>query len=170
MATQGFGASFGDPSKYMGQSPLADIGKALKTFGMISALEKSGAVDFLNKLNVKPNETGKFGLTGAAPPPNQSAVPVSPAMPAMPAAFSTPVGQPQITPAPPASQSIGNDILDDKYYGAPTSFVNPMSTNEFNPVPLQDGYTQQLAGDNDYQSIPGYGSTLNKLKMLTGMT
>jgi hypothetical protein len=90
-------------------------------------------------------------------------------MPAMPAAVSTPVGQPQITPAPPASQSIGNDILDDKYYGAPTSFVNPMSTNDFNPVPLQDGYTQQLAGDNDYQSIPGYGSTLNKLKMLTGM-
>ena len=25
-----FGASFGDPRRYMGQSPLAEIGKALK--------------------------------------------------------------------------------------------------------------------------------------------
>lgn len=166
MATQGFGASFGDPSKYMGQSPLADIGKALKTFGMISALEKSGAVDFLNKLNVKQNEAGKFGVTGAVPPTNQSAIPVSPVSPA---AVSTPVEQPQITPAPPASQSIGHDVMDDKYYGPPTSFVNPMNINDFNPVPLQDGYTQQLAGDNDYQSIPGYGSTVKKLMMFAGM-
>jgi len=166
MATS-FGDDFGDPSKYMGQSPLADIGKALKTFGMISALEKSGAVDFLNKLNVKQNETGKFGVTGAVPPTTQSAVPVSPAMPA---AVSTPVQQPQITPAQPASQSIGHDLLDDKYYGAPTSFVNPINTNDFNPVPLQDGYTQQLAGDNDYQSIPGYGSTVKKFMQFAGMT
>ena len=166
MATQGFGASFGDPSKYMGQSPLADIGKALKTFGMISALEKSGAVDFLNKLNVKQNETGKFGVTGAVPPTNQSAIPVSPAMPA---AVSTPVEQQQITPTPPASQSMGLDVLDDKFYGAPTSFVNPMNINDFNPVPLQDSNTQQLAVDNDYQSTPGYGSTVKKLMMLAGM-
>jgi hypothetical protein len=166
MATQGFGASFGDPSRYMGQSPLADIGKALKTFGMISALEKSGAVDYLNKLNVKQNESGKFGVTGAAPPPNQSAVPVSPAMPA---AVSTPISQPQITPASPASQSIGHDVMDDKYYGSPTSFVNPMNINDFNPVPLQDGYTPQLAGDFDFQNLPGYGSAANKLKMFAGM-
>ena len=167
MATQGFGASFGDPSKYMGQSPLADIGKALKTFGMISALEKSGAVDFLNKLNVKQNEAGKFGVTGAVPPTTQSAVPVSPAMPA---AISTPVEQPQITPTTPASQSMGLDVLDDKFYGAPTSFVNPMNINDFNPVPLQDGYTQQLAGDNNYQSIPGYGNTVKKFMQFVGMT
>lgn len=166
MATEGFGSSFGNPSKYMGQSPLADIGKALKTFGMISALEKSGAVDFLNKLNVKQNETGKFGVTGAVPPTTQSAVPVSPAMPA---AVSTPVQQPQITPAQPASQSDGLNILDDNYYGPPTSFVNPMNINDFNPVQLQDGYTQQLAGDNDYQSIPGYGSTVKKFMQLVGM-
>ena len=166
MATEGFGSSFGNPSKYMGQSPLADIGKALKTFGMISALEKSGAVDFLNKLNVKQNETGKFGVTGAVPPTTQSAVPVSPAMPS---AVSTPVEQPQITPATPDNQSIGHDVLDDKFHGAPTSFVNPMNINDFNPVPLQDGYTQQLAGDNDYQSIPGYGSTVKKFMQLVGM-
>ena len=30
MADTPFGLSFGQPSKYMGQSPLADIGKALK--------------------------------------------------------------------------------------------------------------------------------------------
>lgn len=165
MATS-FGDDFGDPSKYMGQSPLADIGKALKTFGMISALEKSGAVDFLNKLNVKQNETGKFGVTGAVPPTTQSAVPVSPAMPA---AVSTPVEQPQIISTPPASQSMGHDVLDDKFFGAPTSFVNPININDFNPVPLQDGYTQQLAKDNDYQSIPGYGSTVKKFMQLVGM-
>lgn len=168
MATS-FGDDFGDPSRYMGQSPLADIGKALKTFGMISALEKSGAVDFLNKLNVKQNETGKFGITGAVPPTTQSAVPVSPAMPA---AVSTPITQTQITPTSPASpaiQSIGHDVLDDKFHGAPTSFVNPININDFNPVPLQDGYTQQLAGDNDYQSIPGYGSTVKKFMQLVGM-
>lgn len=165
MATS-FGDDFGDPSRYMGKSPLASIGEALKTGAVVYGLEKSGLRQYLDDLGIKQDKSGKFGITGAAPPPNQSAVPVSPARPA---AVSTPVGQPQITPTPPASQSMGHDLLDDKYYGAPTSFVNPMSNNDFNPVPLQSGYTPQLAGDFDFQNLPGYGSTVNKLKMFAGM-
>jgi hypothetical protein len=168
MATQSFGASFGDPSKYMGKSPLARIGEAGKKIGAAYLIQESGLENFLNNsFGIKKDNEGNYTVNGAAPPPKQGAVPVSPAMPA---AVPTPVGQPQMAPTPPANQSIGNDILDDKYYGAPTSFVNPMNINDINPVPLQDGYTQQLAGDNDYQSIPGYGSTVKKFMQFAGMT
>ena len=167
MATQGFGASFGDPSRYMGKSPLARIGEASKKIGAAYLIQQSGLENFLNNsLGIKKDNEGNYTVNGAAPPPNKGVVPVSPAMPAT---ISAPVGQPQITPASPASQSIGHDVMDDKYYGPPTSFVNPMSNNDFNPFPLQDGYTQQLAGDYDYQSTPGYGSAVNKLKMFAGM-
>jgi hypothetical protein len=165
MATS-FGDDFGDPSRYMGKSPLASIGEALKTGAVVYGLEKSGLRQYLDDLGIKQDKSGKFGITGAAPPPKQGVVPVSPAMPS---AVSTPIGQSQIIPAQPASQSIGHDVLDDKFFGAPTSFVNPMNINDFNPVPLQDGYTQQLAVDNDYQSIPGYGSTVKKFMQLVGM-
>jgi hypothetical protein len=162
MATS-FGDDFGDPSRYMGKSPLASIGEALKTGAVVYGLEKSGLRQYLDDLGIKQDKSGKFGITGAAPPPSQSAVPVSPA------AISIPLGQPQNTLTPPASKSIGLDVLDDKFYGAPTSFVNPMNINDFNPVPLQSGYTPQLAGDFDFQNLPGYGSAVNKLKMFAGM-
>ena len=48
-----FGLSFGDPRRYMGQSPLAELGKAGKTFGIAYGLEKSGAVNFLNNIGYK---------------------------------------------------------------------------------------------------------------------
>ena len=41
MATAPFGESFGDPRRYMGQSPFANIGQALKTGGILYGLEKS---------------------------------------------------------------------------------------------------------------------------------
>ena len=167
MATQSFGASFGDPSRYMGKSPLARIGEASKKIGAAYLIQESGLENFLNNnFGIKKDNEGNYNVNGAAPPPNKGVVPVSPVSPA---AVSTPVEQPQITPAPPASQSIGHDVMDDKYYGPPTSFVNPMNINDFNPVPLQDSNTQQLAGNNDYQSTPGYGSTVKKLMMLAGM-
>lgn len=40
-----FGLSFGDPRKYMGQSPLAEIGKAAKTLLTGYALKESGFTD-----------------------------------------------------------------------------------------------------------------------------
>ena len=185
MATQGFGASFGDPSKYMGQSPLADIGKALKIGAAVYGLEKSGLRQRLDDLGIKQKD-GKFSFVntspapvtdgistpvlGAAVPSNitpavpvvPSAAPVPALAPApMPAATPTPVSIPSLTPAPLLPFN-SQDILRNEEH----SFKN---IDDYNPAPLQSGYTEQLAGDYDYQSIPGYGSAVNKLKMFAGM-
>jgi hypothetical protein len=71
-----FGLTFGNPSKYMGQSPLADIGKAAKSFGVAYGLQKSGAVDFLNGLGIKQDKQGGWGYN---PPAGAAAPPMGPA-------------------------------------------------------------------------------------------
>ena len=48
-----FGLSFGDPRRYMGQSPLAEIGKALKTGLVGYAIQESGLEKMLNEKGVK---------------------------------------------------------------------------------------------------------------------
>jgi xylulokinase len=56
MADTPFGLSFGNPAKYMGSSPLAEIGKAAKTGLVLYGLQQTGAIDALDKLGVKPKE------------------------------------------------------------------------------------------------------------------
>ena len=173
MATQGFGASFGDPSRYMGQSPLADIGKALKIGAAVYGLEKSGLRQFFDDLGIKQKD-GKFSFVNTSPAPvtdaiptpvANAAVPPTSAVQAVPPAMALPT--PATTTAPvftPAAT--GTPLLpfnsQDILRGEEHSVKNP---DDYNPAPLQSGYTPQLAGDFDFQNLPGYGSAMNKLKM-----
>lgn len=174
-----FGLSFGDPRRYMGQSPLAEIGKAAKTGLVLYGLQQSGAIQALDKLGVKPNATGGFSLNNSvAPagsvPPNAATQPVMPNAnaqrdnPPTPA-IATPVydsAAPPVLTTPPAN--IGNDILDNKYNGVETSFVNPQAQRDFNPFVPQTGYNQMLATGNEYQQVPGYGKVGKALKGFVG--
>jgi hypothetical protein len=178
MATEGFGASFGNPSKYMGSSPLSDIGSALKAFGMATALEKSGAKDWLNSLGMKPNAAGKYTINGSAPAPNANAVPVPPGAPSAPMPLSTPTAAPMAA----ASTSVGTDLLDGNFHGVPTiDFINdPLKNPLFKPqsgfmmpqtsgvdtpeaapvsAPPIQGTPISVANPNDYDPRENYGYT-----------
>lgn len=139
MADTPFGLSFGNPAKYMGQSPLAEAGKALKTGAVLLGLQQIGAISALDKLGVKPNQTGGFSYNnptspaGSAPPMAATA-PVAPVVPApttvqpvVPNA-ATPMQTSPATTTPPAT--IGVDILDGKYHGAEHSYLEP----QYNPM------------------------------------
>jgi hypothetical protein len=161
-----FGLSFGNPAKYMGQSPLAEIGKAAKTGLILYGLQQSGAIDALDKLGVKPNQAGTFSYnnpaapTAAVPP---SGVATQPVMPntntnAFTPAIATPVydsAAPPISTTPPAN--IGFDVLDGKFNGLETSFVNPQAQRDFNPFVPQTGYNTMLSTGKEYEQAPGYG-------------
>jgi len=120
-----FGLSFGDPRRYMGSSPLAEIGKAAKTGLVLYGLQQSGAINALDKLGVKPNQAGTFsysnptGPTGAVPPSGAAMQPVVPnapmsSTPPPPPAIATPVyDSAPMSTTPPAN--IGVDVLDGKY-------------------------------------------------------
>jgi hypothetical protein len=178
MATEGFGASFGNPSKYMGQSPLSDIGSALKAFGMATALEKSGAKDWLNSLGIKQNAEGKLKIQGSAPAPMASAAPVRPGASLAPMPLSTP----SVAPMAAESTSVGNDVLDGNFHGVPTiDFINdPLKNPLFKPqsgflMPQTSGVTTPEAAPvstprlestpisavnpNDYDPRENYGYT-----------
>jgi hypothetical protein len=173
-----FGLSFGDPRRYMGSSPLAEIGKAAKTGLMLYGLQQSGAIAALDKLGVKPNQAGTFsysnpiGPTGAVPPSGAAMQPVVPNAPT----FSTPLPLPAVaTPVydsapmsttPPAN--IGVDVLDGKYNGAEQSFVNPQAQRDFNPfVPQTTPNPVALTG-NEYQQLPGYGKLAKAFQGMAG--
>jgi hypothetical protein len=169
-----FGLSFGDPRRYMGQSPLAEIGKAAKTGLVLYGLQQSGAIQALDKLGVKPNQTGGFSYNNpAAPtgsvPPNAATQPVMPKtveQTAVDPAAVAPVTTTPIISTPPAN--IGNDILDNKYNGVETSFVNPQAQRDFNPFVPQTGYNTMLATGNEYQQMPGYGKLAKAMQGMAG--
>lgn len=138
MADTPFGLSFGNPAKYMGQSPLAEAGKALKTGAVLWGLQQTGAISALDKLGVKPNQAGGFSYSNpTAPtgsvPPMASSSPVTPVVPApagvQPVApnAATPMQTAPTTTPPP---TIGVDILDGKYHGAEHSYLEP----QYNPM------------------------------------
>lgn len=144
MATESFGLSFGNPSKYMGQSPLSDIGSALKAFGVATAIEKSGAKDWLNSIGIKQNAEGKFGIKGSAPSPTTNAAPVPPGASSAPMPLSTPAAAPMAA----ASTSVGNDVLDGNFHGVsmPQSMDDPLNNPLFKPqsghqAPQTSGFT-----------------------------
>lgn len=167
-----FGLSFGDPRKYMGQSPLAEVGKAAKTFLTGYALKQSGFTDYLNNLGKKPQQTVVQGavplpqefnkyLAPVAPtavqPPQQSVAPMLPQ--ATPSAETQQPGV-VVTPIPESPpKNIGEQILDGKWDGfqAPqTGPVSVMNPTDFNPLAPDSGNQFAMSG-NDYQQVPGYG-------------
>jgi hypothetical protein len=163
-----FGASFGDPRKYMGQSPLAEIGKGLKKGLTAYVLKESGFTDYLNKLNPKP--VGAVApTTSAAPaavqPPQQS---VAPILPQSVQPESTGVVVTPILDAPP--KDIGEQILDNKWDGFQAPVTSPVSLQnptDFNPL-APDTSNQVAMSGNEYQQVPGYGKLQKILGTLFG--
>jgi hypothetical protein len=66
MADTPFGASFGNPNRYMGSSPLGSIAQALKIGATVYGLDKSGATSFLDSLGIKQNN-GVFSFNQKKP-------------------------------------------------------------------------------------------------------
>ena len=178
MADTPFGLSFGNPAKYMGQSPLAEIGKAAKTGLVLYGLQQSGAIQALDKLGVKPNQTGGFSYnnpaapTASVPPAGVAAQPVMPnanvPMANAPTpAIATPVyDSAPMSTTPPAN--IGFDVLDGKFNGLETSFVNPQAQRDSLVLPQQTGYNTMLATGNEYQQMPGYGKLTKAMQGMAG--
>lgn len=176
-----FGLSFGNPSRYMGQSPLAEIGKAAKTGLMLYGLQQTGAIDALDKLGVKPNKAGGFSYNsptapaGAVPPVAPTATgmaPVAPSTTGSPVMPSGAVAPNAVAPTEPAPltppPNLGMDILDGKFKGVDTSFVDPQATRDSLVLPQQAGYNQMLQTGNEYQQVPGYGKLAKAFQMFSG--
>jgi hypothetical protein len=191
--TTPFGESFGDPRRYMGQSGLAQIGQALKTYGMIRGLEKSGAIAALDKMGIKSDGKGAFGYqtptpAGSVPPITSgpggvnadgvfgtNPMPISPSslsQPVMGAAPVSPVGV-QITPFgqdAPSNVQVNTlppppDAGRQILEGTfrPQSSVDVKNETDFNPL-APDTSNQFAVSGNDYQQIPGFG----KLQRIAG--
>lgn len=168
-----FGLSFGDPRRYMGQSPLADVGKALKT-GLIGyGIQKSGLQDWLNEKGMqnKDQAGGGNAPAGAAVPSGAAKQPVSPnASPAIPNAVVP--NQMAPTPTTPAPISfppdLGGKILDGDWDGTDTSSVDPQAQRDSLVLPQQTGYNQILASGNEYQQVPGYGKLAKAFQAFSG--
>jgi len=164
-ATEPFGLSFGNPAKYMGQNPaLVEASKALKIGATIYGLQQTGIIDVLDKMGIKPNSSGTFSYNkpaipaGSVPPTGVAMQPVMPNANAPTPAIATPVydsAAPPVPTTPPAN--IGFDVLDGKFNGLETSFVNPQAQRDFNPFVPQTGYNTMLATGKEYQQAPGYG-------------
>jgi hypothetical protein len=195
-----FGESFGDPRRYMGQSPFAQIGQAAKTALTLYGLEKSGAIKGLDNLGLKSDGKGGFSIKppdGSVPPItsgpgglnadgvfgtnamtaspmtlNQPMMPVAPVQPM--GAQVTPLGQDapsnvQINTFAPPPPDAGRQLLDNMY--KPQSAVDVKNETDFNPL-APDQSNQFAMTGNEYQQIPGFGSTQDKavkLMKLMGM-
>lgn len=175
MADTPFGLSFGNPRQYMGQSPLAEVGKALKTGLTAYALQQSGAVDWLNKQGFSQNNKGKFDFkvpAGAVAPDGATTQAINPNVvaPVIPNAVAPtqqnaqPPAEVTVTPIP----DVGSKILDNDWHGVEHSSVDPQAQRDFNPFVPQTGYNTMLASGNEYQQIPGYGKITKALQAFAG--
>lgn len=160
-----FGASFGDPRKYMGQSPLAEIGKGAKTFLTAYALKESGLTDYLNKLVKKEPQGAVAPVVSSTPaavqPPMAAPMAMQPSAPAQPSVMVNPVPQNNEPP-----QDIGEQILNGTWTGfppAPTAPVSLQNSTDFNPL-APDTSNQMAISPNDYMNNPGFG----KLQKIAG--
>jgi hypothetical protein len=175
-----FGLSFGDPRRYMGQSPLAEIGKAAKTGLMAYAVQQSGLEKYLNEQGISKNKQGNYGYNapaGAVPPvttANTGMAPVAPSTTGSPVMPSGAVAPNAVAPATPAPApltpppNIGGDILDGKFEGVQTSFVDPQAQRDSLVLPQQAGYNQMLQTGNEYQQVPGYGKLAKAFQAFAG--
>lgn len=185
-----FGLSFGDPRRYMGQSPLAEIGKAAKTALTLYGLEKSGAIKALDDIGLKSDGKGGFSFktpAGSVPPITSGSggvnadgvwgsnpMPVSPMTlnqpmaPVPPAASQvqiTPFGQDapsnvQINTFAPPPPDAGMQILNETFRPQ-SSAVDVTNETDFNPFVPDTGNQVALTG-NEYQQVPGFGSAQDK--------
>ena len=191
-----FGLSFGDPRRYMGQSPLAEAGKALKTGLVLTALQKSGAIKALDNLGVKQNEQGGFSYqmpkpAGAVPPTTRSMSPqpVAPQLGAMPPAAVppaapdaaippapgvqvTPLGQEapsnvQINTFAPPPPDAGQQLLNNTFRPQ-SSAVDVTNETDFSPF-VPDMGNQVAISPDDYKNAPGYGKLQKIAGQLMGM-
>jgi hypothetical protein len=180
-----FGESFGDPRRYIGQSPMAQIGQAAKTALTLYGLEKSGAIKALDNMGLKSDGKGGFSYNrpaGAVPPITSgpggvnadgvfgtNPMPISPSslsQPVMPVAPVSPTGV-QITPlgqdAPSNVQintftpppDAGRQILEGTFRPQ-SSAVDVTNPTDFSPL-APDTSNQFAVSGNDYQQIPSYG-------------
>ena len=193
-----FGASFGDPRRYMGQSPLAEIGKAAKTGLMLYGLQKSGAIKALDDMGIKSDSKGGFSLktpTGAAPPAG-AVVPTAPSAtkinmfnsgmnPAVPPEMQNapvmPV-QPMGVQVTPMGQDAPSNVQINTFAPPPPdagmqildmtykpqSSVDVTNPTDFNPLP-PDASNQMAVSPDDYKNAPGYGKLAKALQMFAGM-
>lgn len=157
-----FGVSFGDPRRYMGKSPLGDVGQAIKT-GLIGyGIQKSGLADWLNEKGMNKNKQGGYEYkppgaavppTAAAPAPVAPTAPIAPVAPGTvpPAAMAEQPAMPTVELGPPPN--VGLDVLDDKWE---ISEAAPVEKQDFNPLP-SDMSNQMAMSPNAYQQTPGYG-------------
>lgn len=180
-----FGASFGDPRRYMGQSPLAEVGKAAKTFLTGYAIQESGLEKWLNDKGVKKNKQGGYEYSapaGSIPPITSGSTGVNAdgvwganPMQRSPMSFEQPV-VPVPTSAPTVDMSappadIGDQILDEKWDGfqaAPTGPISVTNPTDFNPLAPDVGNQFAVSG-NDYQQVPGYGKLQKIASQIFGM-
>jgi len=158
-----FGASFGDPRRYMGQSPLAEIGKGLKQGLTAYALKESGFTDYLNSLNKKPVQGAvpPVGAPVAVQPPQAAPMMPQAVQPLQPDVVVTPVPESE---GPPAD--IGEQILNGTWTGFPAAPTGPTSLRnptDFNPL-APDTSNQMAVSPDAYKNIPGYG----KLQKIAG--
>jgi hypothetical protein len=162
-----FGESFADPRRYMGQSPLAEVGKAAKTFLTGHALRQSGLENYLNSLGKKQPQGAvapSAPATTAIQPPQANVPPVMPVVPQGPAVQgATPMSAPTGLEMP---SDIGNQILDGTWTGFPPAPTGPTSLKnptDFNPL-APDASNQMAVSPDDYRNIPGFG----KLQKIAG--
>lgn len=162
MADVPFGASFGDPRKYIGSSGL---GQAVKTGLTAYAMKQSGLTDWLDSLGKKPAGSVPPITSGAAGDQMTGGVWGTNPMPVVPPSFAQPAAAP-VPPVVPAATTesapepqkldpaqLGRDWLS----GNVSSFVNPQAERDI-PVQHAEGYNQMLQTGNEYQKMPGYGS------------
>lgn len=173
MATESFGVSFGNPSKYMGSSPLSRAAQALKIGGSIYAMEKSGLTKFLDDLGVK-QKNGDFSLDSYSPAVSS----VSAVVPdgSAPSAAMAPVAVPPATAVvPPAPMGqlgslnfpgspVGPLFSKDRDFAPATSgFTEPQAEPVFMPriqgIDILTGKQISVANPNDFDPRENYGYT-----------
>ena len=191
-----FGLSFGDPRKYMGKSPLADVGQALKTFLTVGALEGSGAIGVLDRMGIKPTNEGGFKFNRSTPVAG-AAVPAAPGTQGTsvamgggfgPTAFAKEPAVPPVTSAAPMASSATPPAAMGAQPSMPTidlgpppnvghdvlddkwegADAEPIQRQDFNPL-APDTSNQMAVSGNDYQQIQGYGKLNKAFQAFAGM-
>jgi hypothetical protein len=172
-----FGLSFGDPRRYMGKSPLAQVGQALKTGGILYGLHKSGAIEALDKMGIKHDNKGGFTFNkpaGSVPPITSGAagdmntngvfgtnpMPISPSslsqpvMQAVPAVPTAPVGPGvQITPL---GQDAPSNVQINTFAPPPPDAGMQLMNNTYRPQSSVD-----VTNDTDFNTfVPDMGNQM----------
>jgi hypothetical protein len=172
-----FGLSFGDPRRYMGKSPLAQVGQALKTGGILYGLHKSGAIEALDKMGIKHDNKGGFTFNkpaGSVPPITSGAagdmntngvfgtnpMPISPSslsqpvMQAVPAVPTAPVG-PGVQITPLGQDAPSNVQINTFAPPAPDAGMQILN-NTFRPQSSVD-----VTNDTDFNTfVPDMGNQM----------